>query len=66
MSGKRGKDEYPELEGIMFISAAERAKAEQRVRQQREAEAAKKAEQEKIEAVSPACLPQLYYHECWE
>lgn len=65
MSSKRGKDEYPELEGIMFISPAERAKAEQRVRQQREAEAAKKAEQEKIEAVSLACLHH-FYHECWE
>lgn len=54
MSSKRSsKDaEFPELEGVMFISPAERAKAEARIRAQREEEAKARAEAARLEEVS--------------
>ena len=66
MSSKRGskETEFPELEGVMFISPAERAKAEARIRAQREAEAAAKAEAARIEEVRARwLLEQISGHE---
>ncbi len=56
MSRKRSEAEFPELEGVMFITPAERAKAEARIRAQREAAATAQAEAARIEEVR-ACVP---------
>ncbi len=51
MSRLRKEDEFPELEGVMFISAGERAKAEKKIREQRAVAEAAKAEAAKAEEV---------------